>query len=83
MKKDIPLMGAKDTFKVYNTNLVEFLEFKNMLEISEIVLVCAMKRNESRGAHYRSDKPQEDNAKYKAHTITYKENNLLHADFKE
>jgi len=64
----LPLMGAKDTSKVYNTNLVEFLEFKNMLELSRLVLKGALDREESRGAHYRSDFPDMDEA-YAKHTI--------------
>ena len=80
---NIPLMGPQDKFETYNTNLVEFIEFKNMLEISEIILVCAISRKESRGAHYRADMPNEDDTAYKAHTITWKEDSVLCADFME
>lgn len=83
IQKEIPFMGPKDKSKTYNTNLVEFIEFRNMLELSEIILVCAIRRNESRGAHFRSDIPQENNMKYKAHTITWKEDGVLYADFME
>ncbi|MCF6330136.1 MAG: FAD-dependent oxidoreductase [Sulfurimonas sp.] len=65
---DIPLMGVNDRSKIYNTNLIEFLEFKNMLELSELILSGAIVREESRGAHFRSDFPQEDE-KFKMHTI--------------
>jgi succinate dehydrogenase / fumarate reductase flavoprotein subunit len=64
----LPLMGVKDRSKIYNTNLVEFLEFKNMLELSRLVLKGALDREESRGAHYRSDFPDMDEA-YAKHTI--------------
>ncbi len=64
----VPLMGVSDTSKVCNTNLVEFLEFKNMLELSRVVLMGAISRNESRGAHFRIDSPNEDE-KFKMHTI--------------
>jgi len=68
IKDDLPLMGVEDKSKIYNTNLVEFLEFKNMLELCEIVLLCAISREESRGAHFRTDKPNEDDS-FKAHSI--------------
>jgi succinate dehydrogenase / fumarate reductase flavoprotein subunit len=55
----IPLMGAKDTAKIYNTNYIEFLEFKNTLEVSRLILLGAIARDESRGAHFRSDYPDE------------------------
>ncbi|MBU0719981.1 FAD-dependent oxidoreductase [bacterium] len=83
IQKELPFMGPKDKSKVYNTNLVEFIEFGNMVELSEIILVCAISRNESRGAHYRSDIPRENDMAFKAHTITWKEDSVLCADFME
>lgn len=83
IQKELPFMGPKDKSKHYNTNLVEFIEFGNMVELSEIVLVCAISRNESRGAHYRSDIPQANDIAYKAHTIVWKEDGVLCADFME
>ena len=64
----LPKMGVVDKSRIYNSNLVEFLEFKNMLEISTIVLKSALNRKESRGAHYRSDF-EEENEKYSKHTV--------------
>lgn len=83
IQREIPFMGPKDKSKICNTNLVEFIEFGNMVELCEIILVCAISRNESRGAHFRSDIPQENDMAYKAHTITWKEDGVLCADFME
>jgi succinate dehydrogenase / fumarate reductase flavoprotein subunit len=55
IKSQLPLMGVNDKSKIYNSNLIEFLEFKNMLEICEKVIISALKRKESCGAHFRSD----------------------------
>jgi succinate dehydrogenase / fumarate reductase flavoprotein subunit len=68
MKSSISQMGVNDKTKVYNTNLLEFLEFKNMLELSETILICALYRAESRGAHFRVDAPNRDE-KFTSHTI--------------
>ncbi len=81
MQKELPFMGPRDKSKAYNTNLVEFIEFGNMVELAEIVLVSAISRNESRGAHYREDIPQRNDEVYGAHTITWKEEGVLCADF--
>ena len=70
--KQIPLMGASDVSKTYNTNKIEFLEFKNMLELSRLILLGALWREESRGAHYRSDKPQKDES-FSKHTVLDKQ----------
>ena len=55
LKSQIRLMGVSDTSKVYNTNLIEFLEFQNMLDICEIVVRSAIKREVSCGAHFREE----------------------------
>jgi len=64
----LPKMGVGDKTKEYNTNLVEFLEFKNMLMVAEMILLGAISRQESRGAHFRKDFPDMDE-KYRAHTV--------------
>jgi succinate dehydrogenase / fumarate reductase flavoprotein subunit len=52
LKEQLPLMGIKDDAKVYNTNLIEFLEFRNMLDVCDAVVSAALERKESCGAHY-------------------------------
>lgn len=47
-----------------NVELVSILELKNALEVSETVVLSALKRKESRGAHSRVDYPQ-SNPNYK------------------
>jgi succinate dehydrogenase / fumarate reductase flavoprotein subunit len=74
--EQIPKMGVKDTSTIYNTNLIEFLEFQNMLELSRYILIGAIFRAESRGAHFREDFTQEDD-KFKTHTIICKDG-VLH-----
>jgi len=52
IKEQLPLMGVKDTSKTYNTNLKEFLEFTNTLDICFEIVNAALKRHVSCGAHY-------------------------------
>lgn len=79
IKNELQYMGVDDKSKVYNSNLIEFLEFKNMLELCELVLICAIARQESRGAHFRVDKPNEDDA-FKAHSIIDKDFRVTYED---
>ena len=51
----LPKMGVKDSSKIYNTNYIEFLEFKNMLTLANIIIDSAIDRKESCGAHFRVD----------------------------
>ena len=52
LKTQLPLMGVKDDSKIYNTNLIDFIEFRNMLDVCEAVIKSAIQRKESCGAHF-------------------------------
>ena len=41
--------------RLFNKGLTEALEAENMVKLSEMILRAASIREESRGAHYRSD----------------------------
>jgi succinate dehydrogenase / fumarate reductase flavoprotein subunit len=77
VKADIDNMGIGDKSKENNTNLVEFLQFQNMLEIGEVVLDAALVRDESRGAHFKTAFPEKNDAQYKAHSLYWIEESVL------
>jgi len=45
-----------------------------MLLLSEMVCRASLLRTESRGSHYRSDYPEEDNANWLKNIVIHKEN---------
>jgi succinate dehydrogenase/fumarate reductase flavoprotein subunit len=53
--------------------LRRYLELENMLLLSEMVCRAALLRTESRGAHYRTDYPQEDNDNWLKNILVRKE----------
>jgi succinate dehydrogenase/fumarate reductase flavoprotein subunit len=53
--------------------LVRYLEFQNMLLISEMVCRASLFRTESRGSHYRSDYPAEDNSHWLKNIVLRKD----------
>jgi len=57
--------------------LVKYLEVCNMLLLSEVVCRAALVRTESRGAHYRSDYPEEDNNKWLKNIIIHKQDSTM------
>ena len=77
IKADLDDMGIGDKNRENNTNLVEFLQFQNSLEVGEVLLDSALVRDESRGAHYKEAFPDEDNRYYKAHSIYWIEDSVL------
>jgi succinate dehydrogenase / fumarate reductase flavoprotein subunit len=72
IQKNLPLMGIVDKSRVYNSNLLEFIKFKNTLQLSSLIIDSALSRKESRGAHHRSDYPDLDKS-YEFETIMQKE----------
>ncbi len=79
-QRELAFMGIKDKSPHMNKELLEFLEYGNTLELAEGLLVGAIQRCESRGAHFRLDYP-EPNEKFLAHTLIWKEDGVLCADF--
>ncbi|HEY8491393.1 MAG TPA: FAD-binding protein [Dehalococcoidia bacterium] len=61
-----------DKGKVFNTDLTAALELEVMLEQAEVIAVSALARTESRGAHYRLDYPERDDANWLKHTLAYR-----------
>ena len=60
-----------DKAKEYNTNFTNVMELDSMFRVSEIVLIGAINRKESRGAHARTDFPKRDDANFMHHTLAY------------
>lgn len=60
-----------DKAKEYNTNFINVMEIDSMIRTAEVVLVGALNRKESRGAHSRTDYPTRDDANYLRHTLAY------------
>ena len=50
--------------KVSNMPWNDWLNLRNLLDVSELVGSAALERKESRGAHYRSDFPEKNNRDY-------------------
>ncbi len=67
----------KDKSKVFNTARVEALELENLVEVATSTMVSAHARQESRGAHDRSDFPDRNDAQWMKHTFWYKDGNRL------
>jgi fumarate reductase flavoprotein subunit len=63
----------EDHSRTFNTELLAALELSNMLDVAEGIIGCALQREESRGAHQRTDFPARDDDQYLAHSVIYRE----------
>ncbi len=77
IKADLDNMGIGDKKRENNTNLVDFIQFQNLLEVGEVVLDAALVRDESRGAHFKSAFPKEEDKFFKANALYWIEDNIL------
>src|SRR6187455_1943441 len=62
---------VSDRSLIWNTDLIETLEFDNLISQSAVTVQGALAREESRGAHAREDFPKRDDAKWMKHTLSY------------
>ncbi len=65
-------LSLQDKGKVFNSELIQSLELFSLLDLAETIVAGALARQESRGAHYRSDFPQRDDVNWLKHTLAYR-----------
>ena len=66
---------VEDKDDVYNTDLVSALELEFMLDVAETIPYTALLREESRGAHYRTDFKNRDDEHFLKHSLAYSDGN--------
>ena len=65
--------GIDDHSHTFNTELLALLELSGMLDIAQTIIESALRREESRGAHQRTDFPKRDDEQFLAHTLVHRE----------
>ena len=64
-------INISDRSMVWNSDLVETLEFENLIAQALVTLHSALNRTESRGAHAREDFPERDDAQWLKHSVAW------------
>ncbi len=64
-------ISVKDKSLIFNTDLVETLEFDNLIRQAITTMDSAYSRKESRGAHAREDFPKRDDKNFMQHTLSW------------
>ena len=78
----LPDIKVSDQSMIWNTDLVETLEFDNLIEQAVVTVESAANRKESRGAHAREDCPDRDDENWMKHTISWFSNGKASLDYR-
>jgi succinate dehydrogenase / fumarate reductase flavoprotein subunit len=69
LKERYETLSIRHKGKIYNTDLIFFLELGYMLDLAETITMSGLARDESRGAHFRRDFPSRDDERWLNHTL--------------
>jgi len=82
-----PLQGMEDISVsdrslIFNTDLIETLEFDNLIRQSLVTMASAENRKESRGAHSREDFKERDDENWMKHTLAWQDGEKVKIDYR-
>lgn len=64
-------ISLSDSSLIWNTELIELMELRNLIQQSLVTFSSALARKESRGGHTRDDYPDRDDDNWMKHTVSW------------
>jgi succinate dehydrogenase / fumarate reductase, flavoprotein subunit len=81
LKNRYKLIRLDDKGTQWNTELLEALELRSLMIVGEIIMTSALHRKESRGAHWREDYPDRNDAAFLQHTLAHYDSEKVHLTY--
>jgi succinate dehydrogenase / fumarate reductase flavoprotein subunit len=78
----MPDIAVSDRTLIWNTDLLETLEFDNLIVQAIVTMESAANRKESRGAHAREDFPDRNDAEWMKHSCAWFQNGKASLDYR-
>jgi len=69
--RNTPSIQVNDRSLIWNSDLIEALEYDNLISQAAVTVVSAENRKESRGAHAREDYSERDDENWMSHTLAW------------
>ncbi len=76
-------VSVKDKSLLFNTDLVETLEFDNLISQALTTMDSAYNRKESRGAHVREDYKKRDDKNFMKHTLAWQKGKNVEIKYRD
>ena len=76
-------ISVKDKSLLFNTDLVETLEFDNLISQALTTMDSAYNRKESRGAHAREDFTERDDKNFMKHTLAWQKGKKVEIKYRD
>lgn len=78
LEKEYKNSGIANKENKYNKNLLDYIELGNIILLSKLTVLSALKRKESRGSHFRLDYDKISDEYNKISIIQYVNKNVVH-----
>ncbi len=76
LERRYEMIIVRDKGRTFNTELAQAIELSFMLDCAKLVVLGALKREESRGSHFRRDFAKRDDKNWLKHTVISKKEGL-------
>jgi len=77
LERELLASGLADGERAFNLTWHDWLNLRSLIEVSKAIVAAALRRENSRGAHFREDFPQEGDLASSTFTVVRQQEDAL------